>query len=57
MKTVADIMTRNVISVQDDDNLQHARMLFKQCSIRHFLVVDVSGAYRSGTVMFELYRP
>ena len=45
MKTVADIMTRNVISVKDDDNLHHARMLLKQYSIRHLPVVNAAGEY------------
>ena len=45
MKTVADIMTRNVICVTDDDNLHYARMLLKQYSIRHLPVVNAAGTY------------
>jgi CBS domain-containing protein len=45
MKIVADIMTRNVISIQDSDNLHHGRMLLKQYSIRHLPVVNEAGEY------------
>jgi CBS-domain-containing membrane protein len=45
MQTVADIMTRNVISIQDSDNLHHARMLLKERNIRHLPVVDTQGAF------------
>jgi len=45
MKTVADIMTRNVISIKDSDNLHHGRMLLKEYSIRHLPVVNEKGLY------------
>lgn len=45
MKTVADIMTRNVISIQANDNLHNARMLLKEHNIRHLPVVNEQGSY------------
>lgn len=45
MKTVADIMTRNVISIHDSDNLHHVRMLLKERNIRHLPVVNEQGAF------------
>lgn len=45
MKTVADIMTRKVISIQENDNLHHGRMLLKEYGIRHLPVVNEQGSY------------
>ena len=45
MKTVADIMTRKIISVKDSDNLHHGRMLLKQYGIRHLPVVNAEDQY------------
>ena len=45
MKTVADIMTRHVISIKDNDNLHQGRMLLKEYGIRHLPVVNEAGLY------------
>ena len=46
MKTVNDIMVRNVLSVKDTDSVHHARMLLKDKGIRHLPVADSkSGDY------------
>jgi CBS domain-containing protein len=45
MKTVADIMTCNVISIQENDHLHNGRMLLKQYSIRHLPVVNEQGGF------------
>lgn len=39
MKTVADIMIRNVISLRESDNLYQARQLMKERNIRHIPVL------------------
>ena len=45
MKIVADIMTRNVISIKDSDNLYQGRMLLKEYGIRHLPVLNDAGLY------------
>ena len=46
MKTISDIMSKNVISIKDSDNLHHARMLLQEHNIRHLPVIsEVSGKY------------
>lgn len=40
MKTVSDIMVKDVLSVKDVDTVHHARMLIKDKSIRHLPVVS-----------------
>ena len=45
MKTVADIMTRHVISIKDSDNLHQGRMLLKEYGIRHLPVLNEDGLY------------
>jgi len=46
MKTVRDIMVRDVLSVNTTDSIHHARMILKDKGIRHLPVVDSqSGDY------------
>ena len=46
MKTVSDIMVRDVLSVNTTDSIHHARMILKDKEIRHLPVVDSqSGDY------------
>lgn len=42
MKTVSDLMTQNVITLNESDNLYAGRMLFKKHGIRNLPVVDES---------------
>lgn len=45
MQTVADIMTANVVSLREHDNLHQARMLLKEHNIRHLPVVSEDGRF------------
>ena len=46
MKTVADIMTTEVVSLKDNDNLHQGRMLMKEYNIRHLpIVTEASGEF------------
>ena len=45
MHKVADIMSTSVVSLKQDDDLHHARMLLKQYNIRHLPVVSDSGRF------------
>ena len=46
MKTVDNIMVKNVLSVKDTDSVHHARMLLKDKGVRHLPVEDSkSGDY------------
>ncbi len=41
MKTISDIMVKDVFCVKDTDNVHQARMLFKDKGIRHLPVLNV----------------
>lgn len=47
MKTVSDLMTKNVIALNESDTLYAGRMLFKEHGIRNLPVIDEStGRFR-----------
>ena len=47
MKTVSDIMTSDVVSLKQTDNLYQGRMLLKEHNIRHLPVISAeSGEYQ-----------
>ncbi|TNF34448.1 MAG: CBS domain-containing protein [Gammaproteobacteria bacterium] len=48
MKTVADIMTRNVISLKESDNLHQARQMMKEYNIRHIPILTDDGKNYAG---------
>lgn len=43
MQTVADIMTRKVICLKENDNLHRGRMILKEYNIRHLPVINEEG--------------
>ena len=45
MKTVADIMTTNVVSLKESDNLHQGRMILKEYNIRHLPIVTDEGDF------------
>lgn len=45
MKTVADIMTRKLVTLPADANIHQARELLKQHNIRHLPIVNAEGQY------------
>ncbi len=48
MKVVADIMIRDVLTVNDSDTVHDARMLLKQKGIRHLPVISHTGGEFAG---------
>lgn len=45
MYKVADIMTTNVISLRETEDIHRARMLLKEYAIRHLPVLDEAGKF------------
>jgi CBS domain-containing protein len=45
MHRVAEIMTTNVVSLQQTDDIHQARMLLKEYAIRHLPVLDEAGKF------------
>ena len=45
MKKVADIMTTNLVSLKETDDLHQARMTLKEYNIRHLPIVAESGEF------------
>ncbi len=50
MKTICDIMITDVMSLNEMDNVHHARMLMKEKNIRHLPVLSENNAKLLGVV-------
>lgn len=50
MKTVSDIMVRDVICVNESESVYQARMLMKDRGVRHLPVVDSDGGHYIGVL-------
>lgn len=51
MKTVSDIMVRDVICVNESDTVYQARMLMKDKGVRHLPVIDSDSGHYAGMLM------